>query len=189
MEGTNMENKNVKNNNVVNYSLVGRNGKALLLNNTTNRYSVLDDNNGSTTMACIKMLANLVEKFEQTEDILNIVFLPRNLGGILKLTAVDEWIANGNKTANGTQLSAEYVELAKYITDMRKWLGTNNLVFKIQGGDLIRNNEKGMIDKAWRQLDKVTSKNNKTYSRPASTNVRPVTPNAVKAIALDDIEL
>lgn len=185
-----MENKNVKNNNVVNYTLVGRNGKALLLNNNTNKYSVLNDNNGSTTMACIKMLANLVEKFEQTEDILNIVFLPRNLGGILKLTAVDEWIANGNKTANGTQLSKEYVELAKYITDMRKWLGTNNLVFKIQGGELIRNTEKPMIDKAWRQLDKVVARNtNKTYTRPASNNVKPVAPNAVKAIAVDDLDI
>ena len=175
--------------NIVNYSLVGRNGKALLLNNTTNKYSTLEDKNGSTTMACIKMLANLVEKFEQTEDTLNIVFLPRNLGGILKLTAVDEWIANGNKTANGTELSAEYVELAKYITDMRKWLGTNNLVFKIQGGDLIRQNEKVMIDKAWRQLDKVVAKPSKTYTRPASNSAKPVTPSSVKAIALDDIEL
>ena len=190
MEGMNMKNNNnVKNNNVVNFSLVGRNGKALLLNNTTNKYSTLEDNDGSTTMACIKMLANLVEKFEQTEDTLNIVFLPRNLGGILKLTAVDEWIANGNKTANGTQLSAEYVELAKYITDMRKWLGTSNLVFKIQGGDLIRQNEKTMIDKAWRQLDKVGSKATSKATRPASTGVKPVAPKAVKAIAVDDIEL
>ena len=180
---------NIKNNNVVNYTLVGRNGKALLLNNTANKFSTLDDNNGSTTMACIKMLANLVEKFEQTEDTLNIVFLPRNLGGILKLTAVDEWIKNGNKTANGTQLSAEYVELAKYITDMRKWLGTNNLVFKIQGGDLIRQNEKAMIDKAWRQLDKVGAKRETKATRPASTGVKPVAPKAVKAIAVDDIDL
>ena len=180
---------NIKNNNVVNYTLVGRNGKALLLNNTANKFSTLDDSNGSTTMACIKMLANLVEKFEQTEDTLNIVFLPRNLGGILKLTAVDEWIKNGNKTANGTQLSEEYVELAKYITDMRKWLGTNNLVFKIQGGDLIRQNEKAMIDKAWRQLDKVGVKATSKATRPASTGVKPVAPKAVKAIAVDDIDL
>ena len=185
----NMEGMNMKNNNVVNYTLVGRNGKALLLNNTDNKYSTLDDNNGSTTMACIKMLANLVEKFEQTEDTLNIVFLPRNLGGILKLTAVDEWIKNGNKTANGTQLSAEYVELSKYITDMRKWLGTSNLVFKIQGGDLIRQNEKAMIDKAWRQLDKVGAKATSKATRPASTGVKPVAPKAVKAIAVDDIDL
>ena len=174
--------------NIVNFSLVGRNGKALLLNNTTNKYSTLEDNDGSTTMACIKMLANLVEKFEQTEDTLNIVFLPRNLGGILKLTAVDEWIANGNKTANGTELSAEYVELAKYITDMRKWLGTKNLVFKIQGGDLIRQNEKVMIDKAWRQLDKIVAKPGKTYTRPASNSAKPATPSSVKAIAVDNIE-
>jgi hypothetical protein len=98
MEGTHMANTN---NNIVNYSLVGRNGKALLLNNNTNKYSTLEDKAGSTTMACIKMLAQLVSKFEQTENTLNIVFLPRNLGGILRVDAVYEWINNGNKTVNG----------------------------------------------------------------------------------------
>jgi hypothetical protein len=190
MEGTNMENKTMKNNNVVNYTLVGRNGKALLLNNTTNKYSTLEDKNGSTTMACIKMLANLVEKFEQTEDTLNIVFLPRNLGGILRVNAVDEWIANGNKTTNGTQLSKEYVEFAKYISDMRVWLETNNLIFKIQGGDLVRNNEKKMIDTAWRQLDKITKKTKAPeYTRPASKGAKPVVPNSVKNIAVDDLDM
>ena len=163
---------------------------ALLLNNTANKFSTLDDSNGSTTMACIKMLAHLVEKFEQTEDTLNIVFLPRNLGGILKVNAVDEWIANGNKTTNGTQLSKEYVEFAKYISDMRVWLGTNNLIFKIQGGDLVRNNEKKMIDTAWRQLDKITKKTKAPeYTRPASKGAKPVVPNSVKNIAVDDLEM
>lgn len=179
------------NNNIVNYSIVGRNGKALILNHKTNKFSTLQDDNGSTTMACIKMLANIVEKMEQTEDTLNIVLLPRNLGGILKVNAADEWIANGNKTANGTQLSAEYVELAKYISDMRRWLGTSNLVFKIQGGDLIKKDEKLMIDKAWRQLDKIASKTTtkKVYARPAMNGVKPVAPAAVSAIAVDNIEI
>jgi hypothetical protein len=183
------------NNNVVNYTIVGRNGKALVLNNNTNKFSQFNDDNNNTTMACIKMLANLVGKLEQTDDTLNIVFIPRCLGGILRLGAVDEWIANGNKTANGIQLSEDYVELVKYVTDMRKWLGTNNLVLKIQGGDLIRPTEKPMIDKAWRQLDKIAGKANKTNT----TSRRPIAPNsmatikpqpiAVKAIAVEDIEL
>ena len=173
--------------NIVNYSLCGRNGKALLLNNNTNKYSTLTDDNNSTTMACITLLAKALEKMEQTEDTLNIVFLPKNLGGILKVDAVDEWIANGNKTANGTELSAEYVEFAKYISDMRKWLGTNNLIFKIQGGSLIRQNEKVMIDKAWRTLEKSGAK--KAYSRPASIENKPTTPKTVKAVEIEDIEL
>jgi hypothetical protein len=191
-----MEDNTMKksNNNVVNYTIVGRNGKALVLNNNTNKFSVLNDNN--TTMACIKMLANLVSRLTQTDDVLNIVFIPRCLGGILRLSAVDEWIANGNKTANGVQLSEDYVELVKYVTDMRKWLGTNNLILKIQGGDLIRPTEKPMIDKAWRQLDKIAGKANKTNTNGAS---RPVAPNsmatikpqpmAVKSVAVEDIEL
>jgi hypothetical protein len=192
----NMEDMVMKksNNTVVNYTIVGRNGKALVLNNNTNKFSVLNDNN--TTMACIKMLADLVSRLTQTDDVLNIVFIPRCLGGILRLSAVDEWIANGNKTANGVQLSEDYVELVKYVTDMRKWLGTNNLILKIQGGDLIRPTEKPMIDKAWRQLDKIAGKANKTNTNGAS---RPVAPNsmatikphsmAVKSVAVEDIEL
>lgn len=178
-------------NNIVNYSIVGRNGKALLMNHNTNKYSTLDEeHSGSTTMASIKILAQLVSRLEQTENRLNIIFIPRCLGGILRLNAVDEWIANGNKTANGIQLSEDYVELVKYVTDMRKWLGTNNLILKMQGSDLIRPNEKIMIDKAWRQLDKLSAKNNSSVTRPAmSGSERPVVPSRVKAIAVNDIEL
>lgn len=178
--------------NIVNYSIVARNGKAMLMNHNTNKYSTLDEErSGSTTMASIKMLAELVSKFEQTEDILNIVFIPRCLGGILRLNAVDEWIANGNKTANGIQLSEDYVELVKYVNDMRKWLGTNNLVIKMQGGDLIRPNEKIMIDKAWRQLEKLGAKktNSRGVTRPASKETKPVVPSRVKAIAVENLEI
>ena len=182
-----MNNNNVMKNEVRNFSLVCREGKALLLNNTTGKYSTLTDDNGSTTMAAIKMLADLVGRMEQTPNILNIVFIPRNLGGILKLDAVDSWIANGNKTDKGVQLSDEYVELAKYITDMRKWLGTNNLVLKIQGGNLMRDHEKKMVDTAWRAMDKVVAKK-PVYTRPADNSTRPVKPSVVQAVQTDDIE-
>ena len=173
---------------VNNFSLVCREGRALLLNNNTGKYTTLTDENGSTTMAAIKMLASTVEKMEQTDNVLNIVFIPRNLGGILKLDAVDKWIANGGVTDKGVQLSDEYLELAKYITDMRKWLGTNNLILKIQGGSLIRQNEKVMIDTAWRAMDKVIARK-PVYTRPANVNInRPVSPTVVQAVQADDIE-
>ena len=178
----------VKRNEIRSFSLVCREGKALLLNHTTNKYSTLTDEKGSTTMAAIKLLANIVGRMEQTDNILNIVYIPRNLGGILKLDAVDTWIANGGKTDKGTELSAEYIELAKYITDMRKWLGTNNLILKIQGGSLIRQNEKVMIDTAWRAMDKVIARK-PVYTRPANVNInRPVSPTVVQAVQADDIE-
>jgi hypothetical protein len=60
----------------------------------------------------------------------------------------------------------------------------------MQGGDLIKPNEKIMIDKAWRQLDKITKKNVSSVTRPASKGTnKPVVPSRVKAIAVDDIEL
>lgn len=177
---------------IVNYSIVGRNGKALVMNHNSSKYSVTNEMsvNGSTVMACMKALSELLSRFEQTDDVLNIVFIPRNLGGILRVNAVDEWIANGNKTKGGVQLSDEYIELAQYISDMRKWLGTNNVVLKIQGGELIRANEKIMIDKAWRQLDKVSAKKSNSVSRPAmSGSKRPEVPSSVKAIAVEDLDM
>ncbi len=183
-----MNNNNVLRNEIRNFSLVCREGKALLLNNNTGKFSTLTDNNGSTTMAAIKMLADLVGRMEQTPNILNIVYIPRNLGGILKLDAVDSWIANGGKTDKGTQLSAEYIELAKYITDMRKYLGTNNLVLKIQGGSLMRDYEKKMVDTAWRAMDKVVAKK-PVYTRPADNSVvKPAKPQIVQAVQAEDIE-
>jgi hypothetical protein len=47
-----------------------------------------------------------------------------------------------------------------------------------------------MIDKAWRQLDKIATKaTNKAYTRPAMNSVKPAAPQAVNAIAVEDIEL
>ena len=174
---------------IVNYSIVGRNGKALVMNHNSSKYSVVNEMSRSTVMACMKALSELLSRFEQTDDVLNIVFIPRNLGGILRVNAVDEWIANGNKTKGGVQLSDEYIELAQYISDMRKWLGTNNVVLKIQGGELIRANEKIMIDKAWRQLDKVSAKKSNSVSRPSMNSKRPEVPSSVKAIAVNDLDI
>ncbi len=171
-----------------NFSIVCRSGEAMVMNHSNNKYHMVSDDKGSTVMASMRMLANLVSKFKQTEDELNIVFIPRNLGGILKIDAVEEWIKNGNKTKNGVQLSEEYIELAKYISDMRKWLGTNNLILKIQGGDLVSANERILIDKAWRQLNKVTGVKVSKVTRPAmKNNSKPVVPSRV--MIEEDIEL
>ena len=71
---------------------------------------------------------------------------------------------------------------------MRKWLGTNNLVLKIQGGTLMRDYEKRMVDTAWRAMDKVVAKK-PVYTRPADNNVvRPTKPNVVQAVQVDNIE-
>ena len=157
MEGTNMNNNKVENNNKVVNTLVivNRAGKSLVMNGRTNKYAVSSDANNSSVMASLNILANLVEKMERTDNVLNIVLVPKSLGGILKLDVVNEWIANGNKTAGGKQLTQEYVDLVKYINDMRKYLGSNNLILKVQGGTLINKNEKAMINNAWLQMDKV----------------------------------
>lgn len=163
-----------------NFSIVCREGKAMVMNHSNSKYYMQSDEERSTVMASMSILANLISKFKQTKDELNIVFIPRNLGGILRINAVDEWIKNGNKTKSGVQLSEEYIELAKYISDMRKWLGTDNLILKIQGGDLISANERILIDKAWRQFNKVTGAKVNNVTRPAMKNSSmPVVPSRV----------
>ena len=139
------------------WSLVNRNGLALAYNMNTKQCLKLTDKEGSSTMASLKLLANLVKEMERTEDVLNIVILPRNLGGILRKENVYEWIANGNKTPNGTQLSDEYIALAKYISDMRSYLGTS-LRMTIQGSKYITQEQINIIKETWNLLDKIAPK-------------------------------
>jgi hypothetical protein len=164
------------------WSLVNRNGLALAYNMNTKQCLKLTDKEGSSTMASLKLLASLVKNMDRTEDILNIVILPRNLGGILRKENVYEWIANGNKTPNGTQLSDEYIALAKYISDMRSYLGSMNLVCKASQGNLVNKTEyENGVKVAWDLLDKIMAPN-KQYKVQPTGNIKPAMPSISEEI-------
>jgi hypothetical protein len=190
MEDTTMKNNtmmnlnNVMDNNtkVVNtFVLVNKGGMALLMNAKTGKYMTYTDEQGSTTMASMNLLTQLVSKFERTDNVLNIVIYSRNLCGTLKLDNPDMWIANGYQTEQGTQLTKEYCEMAKYVNDVRRYLGTQNLVCKAPNGGLVNANEKIAIDKAWKAVfNHLNTKPAKQYARKPEGDTKPALPSFVK---------
>ena len=151
------------------FAVVNRNGKALLVSDN-NKYKEF---NGATTakagmIAIAKALdglSDMTDKFESAT-----IILPKNLFYLLKRETVYEWVNNGNKAKSGTLLDDEYVELAKYIVDMKAWLGSK-IKFKLTGTRIVSAEEHNFMKSAWDLLDKVTgykanNGSNAVISRP-----------------------
>lgn len=167
--------------------LVNKNGMSLLLNAKTGKYHTLTDENGSSTMASIRLLANFVSKLEKTEGKLVKIVYPKNLCGTLKYTIADEWIANGYKTEKGTELTKEYVDLVKYVNDMRLWLGSTNLIAVAGHGGLTTKNDKIAIDRAWKLIFSLTGEKAQSNNNKPVVNNKPSIPTFAKVN--DDIKL
>ena len=175
--------------NIITYTIANRGNISVLMNNTTNKFVKLEDEKGCA-LASLRLLQAVVGKMERNDDVLNIVLIPKSLGMILQLNKAKTVKANGYVAENGNKLSKEYVDLMVYINELREYLGTNNLVFKIQGGELVRANEKKMIDACWRQLDKVTGREQvKTYARVGVGETKPEMPKNLKAMAVNDFDI
>ncbi len=141
--------KNVK------FAVVNRNGKALLINGSTNKYSQFDHQ--YTNKASMTLIAKLLERLAESDKYESVtILLPKNLGFLLRKDLVNEWIANGNKAHSGAELDSEFIELAKYISDMRTWLG-NKVGFKMTGTIIMTPEEELFMKQAWNQLDKLTN--------------------------------
>ena len=181
---------NETNTKVVNtYVITNKDGVALLYNAKNGKYMTLKDEAG-TTLAAMKLMAQLVNKLERTDNVLNIVIYSKAMCGSLKLDAPDMWIANNYTTEKGAQLTQEYCELCKYVNDTRKYLGTQNLVCKAPNSSLVNASEKVAIDKAWKALfNHLNTKpaNKKQYARMPEGNTKPVMPSFVAVSK--DVEL
>lgn len=129
------------------YVIANRGNKAVLMNDRK-QYKVAEDN--STTMASLKLLAKFMNGIKDTSDEI-VVILPKSLAGVMNAKNANKWLANGNKTVKGVQLSEDYVNLAKYISDMRLYLG--NVTFKLQGSENVTNTEKIYVRLAWQCLE------------------------------------
>ena len=129
------------------YVIANRAGKAVLMNDKK-QYKVEENNN--TIMASMKLLAKFMSGIKDNSDEI-VVILPKNLAGVMNAKNANKWLANGNRTVKGVQLSEEYVSLAKYISDMRLYLG--NVTFKLQGSESVTNTEKIYVRLAWQCLE------------------------------------
>lgn len=128
------------------YVIANRAGKAVLMNDRK-QYKVAEDKN--STIASMKLLAKFMSGIKDNSDEI-VVILPKSLAGVMSVKNANKWLANGNKTVKGIQLSEDYVNLAKYISDMRLYLG--NVTFKLQGSESVTNTEKVYVNLAWQCL-------------------------------------
>lgn len=151
-----MNNNNVKMNKVV-CAIVNRNGKALVVNGSNNKCSMLEHDNSNK--ASLLAMAKLLEVASKDNNMELTILVPKNLGFILRKESVYQWIDNGNKTAKGTELDSDFIELCKYVSDMRLALGAKRVKVKMTGTILMTPEEEQLMKQAWNHLDKKTGYN------------------------------
>lgn len=155
------------------FAVVNRNNVALLLNCKSNKYSKFSGNN--TTKASLRAICSLLNKVSECDFETLTVIVPKNLACILRKDSVYNWINNGNITDRGTQLDDEFVELVKYISDMRNWFGSK-VKIKMIDTPIITPEEHKYMKSAWNLLDKVTGyKTAKTVA-----NTKPELPSSLR---------
>ena len=149
-----------------------------------NKYVEVKDDN-STTMASLNAVINVLENIPEDSQDLHIVLLPKCLGLMLKLDNPAHIRDNGYKTDKGAELTKEFVDLMCYANELRAWLTTQSVRFKIQGSQLLYKNEVEMINNAWKLTDSLVKPNysnkprqqaGQKVQRPAGA-VKPVRPN------------
>ena len=106
-------------------------------------------------MAALNAVAEVLENLDADSEDLHIILVPKCLGLLLKLDGPAKIRENGYKTEKGTELSEEFVNYMCAINELREWLGTNVVRFKIQGSQLLYKNELEMISNCWKITDTV----------------------------------
>jgi hypothetical protein len=178
--------------------IVNRNNEAVIFANGTEEYKVVKDDN-STTMATLTATINILEKLVKdveegtyNEEDTMILLVPKTLGLMLKLDGPKEIKANGYKTVNGTKLTKNFVDTMIYANELREWLGTTVIRFKIHGSDILYPNEKRLINDCWNALNKMTNtkgkyNKNKKVERPAQAPQKPANVNVVFNNEIDEL--
>lgn len=157
----------------ITYAMVNRKGIALFLNGDTKQCNVMK--NGETThdtnKGTMKAICALLEKVGKTNEVSVTVLLPKNLGFLLKKETIYEWEKNGNKTNKGYELDEEFMKLALYISNMRRYLGSR-VRFKMTGTFLMKPEEEMLMKQAWNKLDEITGRERaKRPVKPEEANV------------------
>jgi hypothetical protein len=171
--------------------ITNRDNKALVFKSDelkANKYVEFTDEN-STTMASLNAVVDVLENIPEDSADLHIVLIPKCLGLMLKMDQPAKIRDNGYKTDKGASLTQEFVDLMCYANELRAWLTTGVVRFKIQGSQLLYKNEIEMISAAWKVTDQVVKPNytnkprqqaGQKVQRPAGA-VRPTRPGAKPA--------
>jgi hypothetical protein len=166
----------MNNNNSVVCAIVNRNGKALVVNGSNNKCSMLEHDNSNK--ASLLAMAKLLEVASKDNNMELTILVPKNLNFILRKESVYQWIDNGNKTKNGTELDSDFIELCKYVSDMRLALGRRVKV-KMTGTILMTPEEEQLMKLAWNHLDKKTGYNKNNAKHETGVSYIPNMPESI----------
>ena len=171
--------------------VTNRENKALVFKSDElkdNKY--VEFNDESTTMASLNAVIDVLENIPEDSTDLHIVLLPKCLGLMLKLDQPAHIRDNGYKTDKGASLTQEFVDLMCYANELRAYLTTQVVRFKIQGSQLLYKNEIEMINTCWKITDKVVKPNYTNKARQQAGQkvkrpegaIRPTRPTNVKPV-------
>ena len=119
-----------------------------------NKY--VEYNDESTTIASLNAVIDVLENIDEDSTDLHIILLPKCLELMLKLDQPAHIRDNGYKTDKGASLTEEFVDLMCYANELRAYLTTQVVRFKIQGSQLLYKNEVDMINQAWKITNSIT---------------------------------
>ena len=146
-----MENKRMNKNIVI----VNRNNKALIYNAVSGKFQVVEDNN--TSMASIKAVISLLEKLDENATELTTIIVPRSLSIMLQMNRPQSIKDNGYKSEDESRsYTKEYIDSLIYINQLRKYLGSKIVQFRIQvtGANSILTKEQNQaVRNAWALMD------------------------------------
>jgi predicted ribonuclease YlaK len=161
--------------------IVGRDNNAIIVKSEglkDNKYATIKDEN-STTMACLNAVIEVLENIPEDSKDLHVLLIPKCLGLMLKQDNPQHIKDNGYRTDKGSELSEGLIDLMIYANELRAWLTTSTVRFKIQGSQLLYKNEQTMINQCWDLLDKIMKpKSNNKPQRAAGT--KPQRPDGVR---------
>ena len=171
--------------------VTNRENKALVFKSDElkdNKY--VEFNDESTTMASLNAVIDVLENIPEDSTDLHIVLLPKCLGLMLKLDQPAHIRDKGYKTDKGASLTQEFVDLMCYANELRAYLTTQVVRFKIQGSQLLYKNEIEMINTCWKITDKVVKPNYTNKARQQAGQkvkrpegaIRPTRPTNVKPV-------
>lgn len=140
------------------FAITNRESNAFIFASDREQYITVEST--TTTMASLQAVANILDKIvkdvkaDEEYTTLNIILIPKTLSLLLKRDEAKKIKANGYKTLkNNKPLTKEFVDLMIYINNLRDWLTTSTVRFKIQGSEILYPNEREFIQVAWEQTN------------------------------------
>ena len=147
-------NTNTMNNNGRTIVIVNRNNTALIFNATNAKTTIVKADN--TSMASITAVTSLLEKLDEKATELTTIIVPRSLSIMLQMNRPQSIKDNGYKSEDESRsYTKEYIDSLIYINQLRQYLGTKVVQFRISGSSILTKEQTVYINQAWNALNNI----------------------------------